>query len=133
MEIRVAGLEELAQIDAFDVFSGNREPDILLGEIIVAMEGNEVAAYLKHNKKFYQRPFVSLVCVKENHRRKGINTLLFAYIENLYKNEQLLFTSTEADNLPMLGFLEKAGYNRSGAIDNLQKVQEVIFVKKIGG
>jgi GNAT superfamily N-acetyltransferase len=130
VHIRNATIHDLPAIDSFDVFSGDRKPDIEAGEIIVAVWNEEVVAFLKHNKRFYSRPFVSLVCVKKEHRRKGILKQLFKYVEDIYRGQPLLFTSTEADNFEMLSFLQKYGYQPSGSIENIQKVSELVFVKR---
>ena len=132
MQVRKAELADLQQIDAFDVFAGDRKPEILRGDIIVAIVNTEVAGYLMHNRNFYHRPFIWFVCVKESYRRQGVNKLLFGQVEKLYSQHPLIFTSTEDDNLPMLNFFEKYGYEPSGIIENIQKQRELIFVKRLG-
>jgi GNAT superfamily N-acetyltransferase len=131
MQVRQAEITDLHEIDAFDVFSGDRGPEILRGDVIVAVEAGEVLGYLMHNRNFYHRPFVWFVCVKKSHHRKGVARLLFAHVEAIYAGEPLLFSSTEDDNMEMLNFFKAHGYQPSGAIDNLQKQAELIFVKKL--
>ena len=133
MLVRQAELSDLEQIDAFDVFSGDRRPEILRGETLVAVEGDTVAGYLVHDRNFFHRPFVWFACVKPAYYRQGVNKMLFKHVENLYAGSPQIFTSTEADNLPMLNFFKNYGYEQSGHVDNLQKVSELIFVKKLSG
>ena len=131
INIREADLNDLPAIDSFDVFAGDRKPGIESGETIVAVLDNVVIGYLVHNKKFFQRPFIWYLCVRPQSQRLGAAGLLFNFAEDFYKNEPLLFSSTEADNFKMLQFFAKHGYTKSGSIDNLQAQAEVVFVKKL--
>jgi ribosomal protein S18 acetylase RimI-like enzyme len=131
VQIREAIPDDVEAIDAFDVFPGERKPEVEAGEIIVAVADDKVVGYLKHNKKFFGRPFVWYVCVNKNYRRMGATKMLFARTEEIYKGHPLLFSSTEDDNTEMLNFFEKYGYKKSGNIENLQPQVEVIFVKDL--
>lgn len=127
VEIRKASIEDLAAIDAFDAFSGDRGTEILAGEIVVAMCAGEVAAYMTHNRRFYQRPFIWLLCVKESYQRRGIAAQLLGWAEAYYEKDGMLFSSTEADNAAMIKLFAKRGYTLSGSIENLQPVAELVF------
>ncbi|MBS1625459.1 MAG: GNAT family N-acetyltransferase [Bacteroidetes bacterium] len=127
--IREATSEDLTAIDAFDVFSGNRGPEILAGEIVVAICDGEVAAYMMHNRRFYQRPFIWLLCVKERYQRGGIASKLLGWAEAYYQKDVALFSSTESDNNAMIGLFAKRGYLPSGSIENIQKTSELVFCR----
>lgn len=131
MIIRRAVLEDLTLVDAFDVFAGDRKKEIENGEMLVAVIDNDVVGYLSHNKNFYGRPFVQFVCVKDGFRRRGVNAQLFSFAEGVYVGSELIFSSTEEDNEPMLNFFAKNGYEKSGIVYNIQKAPEVIFVKRL--
>ncbi len=128
--IRRAEAGDQAAIDAFDVFSGDRGADIQAREIVVADCDGEVAAYMMHNRRFFQKPFIWLVCVKESHQRKGIADSLLAWAEAHYAQDEALFSSTEADNAPMIALFTRRGYEPSGSIENIQKVPELVFRRR---
>lgn len=125
--IRKATREDLAAIDAFDVFSGDRGVEILAGEIVVAICEGEVAAYMMHNRRFFQRPFIWLLCVKESYRSRGIADQLLGWAEAHYEKDAALFSSTEADNERMIRLFARRGYEPSGSIDHLQPAAELVF------
>lgn len=131
MTIRNAVPEDFSAVDAFDIFAGDRKKEIESGEMLVAVVDNEVVGYLSHNKNFYGRPFAQFVCVKDVFRRRGVNTRLFSSVEDVYGNNELIFSSTEGDNKPMLSFFAKNGYKKSGVVYNIQPVPEIIFVKRL--
>lgn len=128
--IRKATTDDLSAIDAFDVFSGDRGADIQVGEVVVAVSDGEVAAYMMHNRRFFQKPFIWLVCVKESHQRRGIADRLLAWAEAHYAQDEALFSSTEADNAPMVALFTRRGYEPSGSIENIQKVPELVFRRR---
>ena len=129
--IRKATTEDLAAIAAFDVFSGDRGAEIQAGEIVVAICEGEVVAYMMHNRRFYQKPFIWLLCVKESYQRRGIADQLLVWAEAHYAKDATLFSSTEADNERMIRLFTRRGYEPSGSIDNIQAVAEVIFIRRL--
>jgi len=129
--LRPAVHDDLAQIKSFDVFGGDRKGEIAAGEVIVAVSGEAVVAYVSHHRKFFYRPFIGYLCVHGDHRRRGIAQQLWMAVEDIYRPSGELFSSTEADNQEMLLFFAKNGYKPSGHIDNIQKEAELIFFKRL--
>lgn len=130
MIIRLATLDDEKQIDSFDQFGGNRKLEIERNEIWVAIFSNEIAGFATFDRSFYERPFLRYLIVNDIFRRQGIAKKMLIFIESKCKNEKL-FTSTEADNLPMITLLSQLNYKMVGIINELQDVGEVIYCKEI--
>ena len=131
MEIRLAVKEDITSIDEFDLFLGDRLTEIERNEILVAVKDMKVIAYISFNKQFYARPFVHYLNVRKEFLRKGAGAALMKKFEELYKDEERVFTSTESYNLPMLLLLDKLDYKCCGVVDKIQKESEIIFYKDL--
>ena len=131
MEIRLATRDDLKAIDEFDIFLGNRMTEIERSELWVALEENLVIGYISFNEQFYTRPFVHYLNVRKEYRRSGAGRFLMLKFEELYRQSERLFTSTESNNLPMLLLLEKLGYKCCGVVDKIQEKSEIIFCKEL--
>ncbi|MGB8356439.1 MAG: hypothetical protein WCD79_21250 [Chthoniobacteraceae bacterium] len=59
-----------------------------------------------------------------------IASALLAHLESIC-NRDRIWISTNADNLPMQGLLQKRGYERSGIIENLDPIPELVYSKRI--
>lgn len=128
--IRAATASDLAAIDRFDLFAGERLLDIERGECFVTIEQEQVVGYIVFNHSFYLRPFVQFLCVHPDFRNRGHATQLLDYIAGICDGE-MIFTSTESDNLIMLKLFNKKGYQVSGVVENIQERSEIIFCKKL--
>lgn len=85
--------------------------------------------YAIASTRFFHRPFVDLLVVADEARRRGVGTALMAACENQHDDDRL-FTSTNESNQPMRALLVKAGYRVSGVIENLDPGDpELVFVK----
>ncbi len=131
MEIRLATSEDFTSIDEFDIFLGDRMTEIERKELWVALKDEMVIAYLSFNNQFYGRPFVHFLNVRKEFRRSGAGVALMKKFEELCKDEEKLFTSTESHNLPMLLLLDKLDYKCCGVVDKIQKESEIIFCKEL--
>lgn len=130
MVIRQALKEDLILIQKFDVFGGSRAIEIERNEIWVAEEKNEIAAYITFNYSFFRKPFIKYLNVNSTFRRKAVAQKLVVFIENKCIGEKL-FISIEADNYPMIHFLEKLKYRFVGMINEIQEVAEIVYCKNI--
>ena len=114
---------------------GDRREDIERGELFVAdCDEHQAAGYLKlSSNMFFNKPFVTYLCVDSNFRRKGIATKLLIGIET-HVGWERLYLSTEEDNHAMRELLPKVGYQRCGKITNLNEngVPEWFYSKNLG-
>ena len=131
MEIRLATRDDLKAIDEFDIFLGNRMTEIERSELWVALEENLVIGYISFNEQFYTRPVVHYLNVRKEYRRSGTGRDLMLKFEELYRDSERIFTSTESNNLAMLLLLEKLGYKCCGVVDKIQEKSEIIFCKEL--
>jgi GNAT superfamily N-acetyltransferase len=130
MTIQLATLEDFDAIDAFDRFGGDRILEINRQEIWIAILDNQVAGFATFDYSFYERPFLRYIIVNPEFRRKKVAEKLIVFIEQKCKNQKL-FTSTEADNLPMISLLNKLKYRMVGIVHELQEVGEIFYCKEI--
>ena len=73
IEIRRAKYSEAKQLKEFDEFIGDRRINNSRGELFVALYNKELAGFITYSSTyFFNRPFIELLCVKNEFRRKGI-------------------------------------------------------------
>ena len=102
---------------------------VALGESWVAQADGAVAGYALVSRHFFARPFVDLLLVAEDQRRRGIGAMLMAACEAAHGDDRM-FTSTNESNLPMRALLAGAGWQVSGIVENLDPGDpELVFVK----
>ncbi|MBS0412587.1 MAG: GNAT family N-acetyltransferase [Proteobacteria bacterium] len=129
-----ADLPALARVDPLlDTQAGRADHigDLLdLGLSWLAEDaGGNPLGYVVASTHFFARPFVDLLVVDENQRRRGVGTALMAQCEAAHDDDRL-FTSTNESNQPMRALLAQAGYQVSGVIENLDPGDpELVFVK----
>ena len=136
MQIRNAVAEDLPALITVDaVARGNIErveslrAAIAAGECIVAAQDQALLGYVVLNHAFYQNGFVPLLYVSADSRRQGVGTALLRAAEARCRTEKL-FTSTNESNYPMRALLKAAGYQPSGAINNLDPGDpELVYVR----
>lgn len=80
---------------------------------------------------FYEQGFIEMIYVDSNYRRKGISSQFLAYFESICKTDKL-FTSTNKSNKTMQLSLEKADFQKSGIIENLDEDDpEIVYFKQV--
>lgn len=101
------------------------------GECLVAEASGEVRGFVVMNYTFFGFGFIPLVVVGEGSRRSGIGLRLLAAAEARCASTKL-FTSTNASNAAAHRLLERAGFQRSGVIENLDDNDpEVVYFKPV--
>jgi GNAT superfamily N-acetyltransferase len=130
------GPDDLARLQAADarmaIDPARREH---IGELLgyglswAAIEAGEVVGFAVVTRHFYGFPFVDLLVVAENGRRRGAGSALMAHCEAVHDADRI-FTSTNESNEPMRALLSKAGWLPAGVVHYLDPGDpELIFVK----
>ena len=121
-------------IKEYDQFMGDRREDIEKGELFIAdLDKHRAAGYLKlSSSMFFNKPFVTYLCINSEFRRKGIATELLLGVEQ-HVGWDRLFLSTEEDNHAMQDLLAKIGYAKCGDITHLNEngVSEWFYFKNL--
>jgi len=127
---RIAISADLSSIAEFDEWRMVSPRTIAAGECFVAGSGDTVDAYAIRTHWFHGRPFISMLYVRPGSRRSGLGNALLAHLESISTRDRI-WISTNSDNLPMQGLLQKRGYERSGIIENLDPIPELVYSKII--
>jgi GNAT superfamily N-acetyltransferase len=99
--------------------------------LLVAEQDGEVVGVLAYRVDWFQCTFVSLVCVQEGRRRRGVARALFQALEGMSPGPRL-FSSTEETNGRSIRMHTALGFVPSGHIDNLpQGYRELLFYKRL--
>jgi ribosomal protein S18 acetylase RimI-like enzyme len=125
VQIRRATYDEAKGIKEFDVFVGDRRVDHWRGELLVCVEGGTVLGFVTYSSNlFYNRPFISFLLVREEHRRRGIAAALVGRVLDIYDGLDV-WISTEEGNEAAIRLFHKLGFDRKGRIDGLDHDQSV--------
>jgi ribosomal protein S18 acetylase RimI-like enzyme len=118
--IRKGTTEDLAQIEVFDEFGGDRELEILQKRLQVYLKNNQIVGYISTIDKscLCGHPYISFLCVHPAYRSQVIASALLLEIERKYSNQKL-FISTESNNLIMLNLIKKRNYILAGSLSGL--------------
>jgi len=107
------------------------ERAVAAGEAFVARIGGEAAGFAVFDHSFFEQPFISLLYVEPDMRRRGIARALVTHIEARCP-EGKLFTSTNASNVVMQQVCDALGFTRSGRIENLDEGDpELVYVRRL--
>jgi GNAT superfamily N-acetyltransferase len=99
--------------------------------LLVADAGGEVVGLLAYRTDWFQCTFVSLVSVRESHRKRGVARRLYAAVEQMSPSPRL-YSSTEETNAACIKMHTALGFHPSGHIDNLpQGYRELLFYKRL--
>jgi ribosomal protein S18 acetylase RimI-like enzyme len=101
------------------------------GQCLVAVTGGSVVGFVVLTHSFFEQGFIPLVVVATTHQRRGVGLRLLAAAEAAC-NTAKLFTSTNASNAAAQELLSKAGFVRSGIIENLDAHDpELVYFKAV--
>ena len=136
--IRLARHDDRESVSAADArlhdIPGRRaflERAIAANECYVALLDGAVAGFAVLDRSFFGQPFVALLVVDEQHRRRHIGSALMRHIESVCPGDKL-FTSTNESNTPMQQLCDKLGYVQSGRIENLDADDpEIIYFNRL--
>jgi len=129
-------LPDLVRIDEFAHSHPERTAvlrgALAAGECFLATVDRDVAGYVVLNYNFFGFGFIPLVVVASSQRRRGIGLQLVRHAQ-LHCRSRKLFTSANASNEAAHALFVRAGFVRSGVIDNLDEHDpEVVFFVESG-
>lgn len=114
----------------------NKARQILLLESIrariawVLASGTALKGYAVLTRSFLQRPFVEVLYIAKEERRRGHGICLLARMEKLCVRYGEVWTSTNRSNQAMRQLLNKRGFLRRGRVTGLDKGDPEIFYSK---
>ena len=101
------------------------------GAVVVSRAGERIAGFLVLEHGLFGHGFVPLVCVGPDHRRRGHALRLLAAAEARCRTAKL-FASANASNGASQALLARAGFVRSGTIENLDAGDpELVYFKAV--
>lgn len=126
---------DILAIDAAAMGSdGRREylaSAVMARHAYIARQAGEALGYAVASNSFFGNPFIELLIVHPQQRRRGVGAALMRHIEKTCPTPKL-FTSTNQSNLPMQKLCEKLGFIRSGCVENLDEGDpEIIYFKAL--
>jgi GNAT superfamily N-acetyltransferase len=136
LAVRRAVAADAARLRAIDpLAASDRDRHEFIGRAIaagtchVAAEDGALAGFAVSNRSFFHRPFIELVVVAEERRRRGVGMALVMHCVGL-EAPDAVWTSTNESNGPMRRLLNAAGFIESGRVENLDAGDpELIFLR----
>jgi ribosomal protein S18 acetylase RimI-like enzyme len=127
--IRAPQVNDIKLIQAYDEFPGERHLDFQRGELTVAdYDNNKAVGFITVSNEFLNRSLISVLCVSECFRRKGVARAL---IDHVCRSSRLpcIYLCTEASNHGMIGLLVSAGWLEVGHVNefSFDGERELIF------
>jgi ribosomal protein S18 acetylase RimI-like enzyme len=100
-------------------------------QLLVARADDAVVGMLAYRTDWFTCTFVTVVSVREDHRRRGVARELFRALETDSPGPRL-FSSTEETNVAAIRMHRALGFVASGHVDNLpQGYRELLFYKRL--
>ncbi len=119
----------ISQLSPQPYWRGLLTDSIRCGWTWIAEADGTVAGFLAMTDRFFGRPFIDLLVVEPDHRRKGYAAALMAMAETQAVGDRV-FVSTNRSNAPMRSLLAARGYVDSGVVHNLDPDDpELILVR----
>jgi len=126
----LVGLDDYAQLHSERVASISAY--VAAGECFMAEFEGEVVGFVVLNYTFFGFGFIPLIVVAASHRRRGVGLRLLSEAQ-LRCTAQKLFASANASNGAAQALFTRAGFIRSGVIENLDHADTEIVFFKISG
>jgi len=100
------------------------------GEIILAKEKGKILAILRYSLFWDSIPFLNLIKVESENRRKGLGSALLLHWEESMKENghELLMSSTQSDEDGQF-FFDRLGYRKTGSFVFPGQEDEIILLK----
>jgi GNAT superfamily N-acetyltransferase len=132
---RPEDLEACVALDQPHVPAGVLEDKIRRGEIVLAERAGALAGYLRLEYLWSMIPFVGLIWVVEDQRRRGVGKALLAFVEDFLRGRGhgALYSSSTGDEPEPQAWHRHVGFEECGFIAGINEggVDEVFFRKRL--
>jgi len=138
LQIRIAEADDVPAMVLCDDYAQSHESrrwflqaTVAQQQCLAAVRDGSVVDFVVLTHGFFEQGFIPLIVVAETHRRRGIGLQLLRAAESRCRTPRL-FASTNSSNVTAQRMLSKAGFVRSGTIENLDAADtEVIYFKRV--
>ena len=121
LKIRPAVASDVDAITQFDEFGGSRSDEITAEVCFVGELEGAVVAYASYQPRgLLGQPLLTFLCVKNEHRRQGIASVLVSAIQSIAKG-RILISSTEDWCTGTQRIFERLGWKQIGKISGVNK------------
>ena len=105
---------------------------ILDNEVIIVKKENSSIGWLRFGFFWDEIPFMNMLFINEEYRKKGIGKKLVQFWEKEMKKRRykIIMTSSQSDE-DAQHFYRKIGYTDAGSLTLPEQPLEVFFIKKI--
>jgi GNAT superfamily N-acetyltransferase len=117
--------------------SSEKSPEVLrrkiqAGEVIVARLGGEVVAWMTYTLLYDVVPFINILYILQEHRRRGLGTRLVRFLESEVSKAGFRRVMTSSlSNEQGQHFWRKMGYKDVGGVLLADEPLEVFFRKEL--
>ncbi|MGM9486994.1 GNAT family N-acetyltransferase [Ideonella sp. YS5] len=121
IRLRPAQPSDIAEIQEFDEFNGDRLREVEAGTCFVAVSAGKVIAYASYEPRgLLGQPLLTYLCVCDEFRRQGIATSLVSLVQSQASGRKLL-SSTEDWCAGTQRIFEHLGWQKVGEIAGVNK------------
>ena len=89
------------------------------GRCELALKGETRLGFAVWHRQFFSRPFLALLMVAPDARRRGVGSALVEHVDALLRSGDRLFTSTNASNEAAQRLFARLGFRRCGTIEEI--------------
>ena len=130
-----ADLPQLYECDPYSRVHESRRVElrrvVQQGSCLLALVNGQPLGFATLEYNFFGHGFIPLICVATEHQGKGVALALLVEVERQCLSSKL-FTSTNASNGPAQRLFSRAGFMRSGIVENLDEGDpELIYFKAV--
>ncbi len=104
-------------------------------EVFIALKNDQPAGYLRLDFLWSIVPYIALIWVQEDHRRKGCGKALLNFVEAYLKNQgyTVLFSSSQVNEAEPQAWHRHMGFEECGVINGINEgdIGEIFFRKKL--
>lgn len=130
-----ADLPQLCECDPYSKIQEGRRLELKRmaqqESCILALGDGRPLGFAVLQYSFFGNGFIPLICVAPEHRGKGIGLALLVELAHQCLTPKL-FTSTNASNASAQRLFSRAGFTRSGIVENLDEGDpELIYFKAV--
>lgn len=130
-----ADLPQLYECDPYSRVHESRRHELIRmvqqESCLLALAGGRPLGFAMLEYSFFGNGFIPLICVATEHQNNGVGLALLAELERQCLTSKL-FTSANVSNAKAQSLFSRAGFTRSGIVENLDEGDpELIYFKVV--